>query len=123
MLQLIAGRFLLAIGGAMVMAGIAALTWFVRRRLQSADPLLDVRLFASRPFLAAALATVIAMMAIGAAHETARASVGGADHAREPRPWYRSASSQQRSSWRPYSSRRTSERTRRTRNSALAPAE
>ncbi|WP_245699562.1 MFS transporter [Streptomyces roseifaciens] len=52
---------------AALLAGIAALTWFARRQLQSADPLLDVRLFASRPFLAAALATLTAMMAIGAA--------------------------------------------------------
>ncbi|WP_424888617.1 MFS transporter [Streptomyces sp. XH2] len=52
---------------AALLVGFAALTWFVRRQLQSADPLLDVRLFASRPFLAAALATLIAMMGIGAA--------------------------------------------------------
>ncbi|MCD9194572.1 MFS transporter [Streptomyces albireticuli] len=52
---------------AVLLVGLAALTWFVRRQLVSADPLLDVRLFANRPFLAAALATLIAMMAIGAA--------------------------------------------------------
>ncbi|MEU5424666.1 MFS transporter [Streptomyces olivoreticuli] len=52
---------------AALLVGLAALTWFVRRQLVAADPLLDVRLFASRPFLAAALATLTAMMAIGAA--------------------------------------------------------
>ncbi|MBT2386056.1 MFS transporter [Streptomyces sp. ISL-11] len=52
---------------AVLLVGLAALTWFVRRQLDSADPLLDVRLFANRAFLAAALATLIAMMAIGAA--------------------------------------------------------
>ncbi|MEU5187155.1 MFS transporter [Streptomyces klenkii] len=52
---------------AALLAGLAALTWFVRCQLQSADPLLDVRLFTNRPFLAAALATLIAMMGIGAA--------------------------------------------------------
>ncbi|MFD0384950.1 MFS transporter [Streptomyces stramineus] len=52
---------------AALLVGLAALTWFVRRQLLSSDPLLDVRLFANRPFLAAALATLIAMTAIGAA--------------------------------------------------------
>ncbi|MCC3771655.1 MFS transporter [Streptomyces sp. UNOC14_S4] len=52
---------------AALLVGLAALTWFVRRQLVSGDPLLDVRLFANRVFTAAALATLIAMMAIGAA--------------------------------------------------------
>ncbi|MEU8900743.1 MFS transporter [Nocardia sp. NPDC048505] len=43
------------------------LAWFARRQLRSADPLLDVRLFRNGPFLAAALATLLAMLAIGAA--------------------------------------------------------
>ncbi|MFI9506716.1 MFS transporter [Nocardia sp. NPDC052566] len=43
------------------------LAWFARRQLRAADPLLDVRLFRNGPFLAAALATLLAMLAIGAA--------------------------------------------------------
>ncbi|WP_436319683.1 MFS transporter [Streptomyces syringium] len=47
--------------------GILLLALFARRQLRSDDPLLDVRLFKRRPFLAAALATLLAMLAIGAA--------------------------------------------------------
>ncbi|WP_054812346.1 MFS transporter [Nocardia arizonensis] len=47
--------------------GLLALAWFVRRQLAAADPLLDVRLFRNGAFSAAALATLLAMLAIGAA--------------------------------------------------------
>ncbi len=46
---------------------LALLTWFARRQLTAADPLLDVRLFRNGPFLAAAVSTLLAMLAIGAA--------------------------------------------------------
>lgn len=48
-------------------AGIALLAWFARRQLRLRDPLLDVRLFLNRPFTAAALVTLMAMLAAGAA--------------------------------------------------------
>ncbi|MEU7602234.1 MFS transporter [Streptomyces sp. NPDC041003] len=48
-------------------AGIGLLAWFARRQLRLADPLLDVRLFRNRPFTAAALVTLMAMLAAGAA--------------------------------------------------------
>lgn len=50
-----------------LVAGLLMLWWFGRRQLGQADPLLDVRLFAHRPFLAGAIATLAAMMAVGAA--------------------------------------------------------
>lgn len=43
------------------------LAWFARRQLRSADPLLDVRLFRNGAFTAAAVSTLLAMLAIGAA--------------------------------------------------------
>lgn len=43
------------------------LALFAYRQLKSPDPLLDVRLFRNRAFTAAALATLLAMLAIGAA--------------------------------------------------------
>lgn len=52
---------------AMLLAGLGALAWFVRRQLTADDPLLDVRLFRNGAFTAAAVATLLAMMAIGAA--------------------------------------------------------
>ncbi|MGI5171709.1 MFS transporter [Spirillospora sp. CA-253888] len=51
----------------LLLAGLALLAWFVRRQLHATDPLLDVRLFAGRPFTAAALVTFTGMMGIGAA--------------------------------------------------------
>ncbi|MEV0249391.1 MFS transporter [Nocardia sp. NPDC050712] len=56
-----------ALDWAVFLLGLALLAWFARRQLRSADPLLDVRLFRNGPFLAAALATLLAMLAIGAA--------------------------------------------------------
>lgn len=50
-----------------LLLGIAVLALFTRRQLSLADPLLDVRLFTKRAFTAAALATLMAMLAIGAA--------------------------------------------------------
>ncbi|WP_227980975.1 MFS transporter [Nocardia spumae] len=50
-----------------LLAGLALLIWFARRQLRLIDPLLDIRLFRRPVFLAAALATLIAMIAIGAA--------------------------------------------------------
>ncbi|KAA2262957.1 MFS transporter [Solihabitans fulvus] len=50
-----------------VLAGLGLLVVFTRRQLRLPDPLLDVRLFRSRPFVAAAVATLVAMMAIGCA--------------------------------------------------------
>ncbi|MFD3757432.1 MFS transporter [Streptomyces sp. NPDC058622] len=52
---------------AVLLAGIVLLTWFARRQLRLEDPLLDVRLFRNRPFTAAALVTLMAMLAAGAA--------------------------------------------------------
>lgn len=46
---------------------VLLLAWFARRQLAAADPLLDVRLFRNGAFSAAALATLLAMLAIGAA--------------------------------------------------------
>ncbi|GAB4588230.1 MFS transporter [Nocardia sp. IFM 10818] len=50
-----------------LLAAILLLGLFAYRQLRSADPLLDVRLFRNRAFTAAALATLMAMLAIGAA--------------------------------------------------------
>lgn len=50
-----------------LLAGLAMLFWFARRQLRLTDPLLDIRLFRRPVFLAAALATLKAMIAIGAA--------------------------------------------------------
>ncbi|MEV7441019.1 hypothetical protein AB0O22_07680 [Streptomyces sp. NPDC091204] len=47
--------------------GIGLLAWFARRQLRLRDPLLDVRLFRNRPFTAAALVTLMAVLAAGAA--------------------------------------------------------
>ncbi|MGW6459979.1 MFS transporter [Streptomyces sp. NPDC055078] len=47
--------------------GVLVLVLFARRQLTLRDPLLDVRLFRNRAFTAAALATLMAMLAIGAA--------------------------------------------------------
>ncbi|MFD3538343.1 MFS transporter [Streptomyces sp. NPDC058662] len=47
--------------------GLLALVTFTLRQLRLPDPLLDVRLFRSRPFTAAALVTLMAMLAAGAA--------------------------------------------------------
>ncbi|MFI5781864.1 MFS transporter [Nocardia sp. NPDC051570] len=56
------------LGNASALAvGVILLIWFGRRQLELADPLLDVRLFRRPVFLAAALATLLAMIAIGAA--------------------------------------------------------
>ncbi|MFC9896878.1 MFS transporter [Nocardia sp. NPDC127579] len=52
---------------AFFLLGLLLLAWFARRQLAAADPLLDVRLFRNGPFTAAALATLLAMLAIGAA--------------------------------------------------------
>ncbi|MFF0740319.1 MFS transporter [Streptomyces sp. NPDC004111] len=49
-----------------LLAALGLLGWFARRQLHQPDPLLDVRLFTHRPFLAAALGTALAMLAIGA---------------------------------------------------------
>ncbi|MEV6970952.1 MFS transporter [Hamadaea sp. NPDC051192] len=51
-----------------LLVGLGLLAWFARRQLKQTDPLLDVRLFANRPFLAGAIATLMAMMAVGAAY-------------------------------------------------------
>ncbi|MEV6096075.1 MFS transporter [Nocardia sp. NPDC051981] len=48
-------------------AAVILLGLFAYRQLKSPDPLLDVRLFRNRAFTAAALATLLAMLAIGAA--------------------------------------------------------
>ncbi|NUT34916.1 MAG: MFS transporter [Hamadaea sp.] len=50
-----------------LLGGAGLLFWFGRRQLRQSDPLLDVRLFRNRPFLAGAIATLTAMMAVGAA--------------------------------------------------------
>lgn len=47
--------------------GAALLWWFVRRQKRLADPMLDVNLFVNKPFRAAAISILTAMMAIGAA--------------------------------------------------------
>ncbi|WP_241833200.1 MFS transporter [Streptomyces caatingaensis] len=52
---------------AILLLGLALLAFFARRQLSAHDPLLDVRLFRNGPFLAAALATLLAMLAIGSA--------------------------------------------------------
>ncbi|MGW5676071.1 MFS transporter [Streptomyces sp. NPDC003860] len=56
-----------ATGPIALVLGLAALALFARRQLAQPDPLLDVRLFRRRAFTAAALATLMAMLAIGAA--------------------------------------------------------
>ncbi|MGW4241677.1 MFS transporter [Nocardia sp. NPDC004722] len=48
-------------------AAFVLLGYFAYRQLRSPDPLLDVRLFKNRAFTAAAVATLLAMLAIGAA--------------------------------------------------------
>lgn len=48
-------------------AGAAVLWWFFHRQSGLADPMLDVKLFANKPFRAAATSILTAMMAIGAA--------------------------------------------------------
>ena len=63
----LAGEGLTAAGGAAVPVGVIVLYFFVRRQLSQPDPLLDVRLFGNRAFLAGAVATFSAMMSIGAA--------------------------------------------------------
>ncbi|WP_245717199.1 MFS transporter [Nocardia jejuensis] len=50
-----------------LVASAVLLGLFAYRQLRSPDPLLDVRLFRNRAFSAAALATLVAMLAIGAA--------------------------------------------------------
>ncbi|WP_344022754.1 MFS transporter [Streptomyces luteireticuli] len=50
-----------------LLLGLVLLALFARRQLAAHDPLLDVRLFRNGPFLAAALATLLAMLAIGSA--------------------------------------------------------
>ncbi|QLY34356.1 MFS transporter [Nocardia huaxiensis] len=50
-----------------LVAAFVLLGLFAYRQLRSPDPLLDVRLFRNRTFTAAALATLLAMLAIGAA--------------------------------------------------------
>ncbi|MFE6859648.1 MFS transporter [Nocardia sp. NPDC057668] len=50
-----------------LLAAFALLALFAYRQLKSPDPLLDVRLFRNRAFTAAALATLLAMLAIGSA--------------------------------------------------------
>ncbi|MEC3916305.1 MFS transporter [Nocardia sp. CDC160] len=50
-----------------LLAAFVLLGLFAYRQLRSPDPLLDVRLFKNRAFTAAALATLLAMLAIGAA--------------------------------------------------------
>lgn len=50
-----------------LVASFLLLGLFAYRQLRSPDPLLDVRLFRNRTFTAAALATLVAMLAIGAA--------------------------------------------------------
>ncbi|MFI6638759.1 MFS transporter [Streptomyces sp. NPDC050504] len=50
-----------------LLLGVVVLALFARRQLALPDPLLDVRLFAKRAFTAAALSTLMAMLAIGAA--------------------------------------------------------
>ncbi|WP_405135221.1 MFS transporter [Nocardia sp. NBC_01388] len=50
-----------------LVAALLLLGLFTYRQLKSPDPLLDVRLFRNRAFTAAALATLLAMLAIGAA--------------------------------------------------------
>lgn len=52
---------------AVLLLGLVVLALFARRQLRLTDPLLDVRLFTDRTFTAAALATLMAMLAIGAA--------------------------------------------------------
>ncbi|MCX4542165.1 MFS transporter [Streptomyces sp. NBC_01565] len=50
-----------------LLVAIGLLAWFARRQLKLPDPLLDVRLFRNPPFTAAALTTLMAMLAAGAA--------------------------------------------------------
>ncbi len=50
-----------------LVVGAAMLWWFVHRQRRLADPMLDVKLFANKPFRAAAISILAAMMAIGAA--------------------------------------------------------
>ncbi|MDF3292289.1 hypothetical protein [Streptomyces silvisoli] len=50
-----------------LLLGLLALAAFPGRQLRLPDPLLDVRLFTKPAFVAAALATLMAMLAIGAA--------------------------------------------------------
>ncbi|MER5884295.1 MFS transporter [Streptomyces sp. NPDC001941] len=52
---------------AVLVLGIVVLALFARRQLRLPDPLLDVRLFKNRAFTGAALATLMAMLAVGAA--------------------------------------------------------
>ncbi|MET9604194.1 MFS transporter [Streptomyces sp. NPDC006512] len=52
---------------AVLAAGLLVLAAFAHRQLRLPDPLLDVRLFRNRPFTAAALVTLMAMLAAGAA--------------------------------------------------------
>ncbi|WP_412074967.1 MFS transporter [Streptomyces xanthophaeus] len=52
---------------AVLVVALLLLAVFARRQLRLPDPLLDVRLFLSRPFTAAALVTLMAMLAAGAA--------------------------------------------------------
>ncbi|MFD9521357.1 MFS transporter [Streptomyces sp. NPDC059979] len=52
---------------AILSVGVGLLAWFAHRQLRLKDPLLDVRLFRYRPFTAAALVTLMAMLAAGAA--------------------------------------------------------
>ncbi|MFE0421440.1 MFS transporter [Streptomyces sp. NPDC058953] len=54
-------------GPLVLAAGLLLIAAFARRQLGLADPLLDVRLFRRPAFTAAALATLMAMLAIGAA--------------------------------------------------------
>ncbi|MEC3952560.1 MFS transporter [Nocardia sp. CDC153] len=56
-----------AIDLVILVAAFVLLGLFAYRQLRSPDPLLDVRLFTNRAFTAAALATLLAMLAIGAA--------------------------------------------------------
>ncbi|WP_222932716.1 MFS transporter [Nocardia yunnanensis] len=56
-----------AIDLVILVAAFALLGLFAYRQTRSPDPLLDVRLFKNRAFTAAAVATLVAMLAIGAA--------------------------------------------------------
>jgi DHA2 family multidrug resistance protein-like MFS transporter len=50
-----------------LLAGVGILWWFVRRQKTRPDPMLDVKLFSRKPFVAAAIGILVAMMGIGTA--------------------------------------------------------
>lgn len=55
-----------AAGWAALAAAVVLMAWFVRRCLRRPDPMLDLRLFQRRPFVAGILAALAAVFALGA---------------------------------------------------------